>query len=116
MAKFRTVAVIFLALALGGSVVRGASSAENRAYAAAVKAYEDHLWEFAENAFAKFAEKYPKSERRAEAILFQAQSEFCQATNLMAQHHPEPARKKLAQAIELLTAQLSAAGSEADQY
>jgi TolA-binding protein len=79
-----------------------ASRAETRAFAAAAKAFTDEGWEYADREFAAFLQKFPKSERRAEAALLQAQ-----------------ARCKLAdyrRAIELLTAEQAGAGPLADQY
>src|SRR5438093_3760244 len=102
MAMLRQVVVIFLAFVLGAGAVRAASSAENRAFRAAKNAFDDHQWEFAEGKFATFAEKYPKSEYRAAAILFQGQAQ-------VEQH-------KLAQAIALLEARAGDAGGLADQY
>ena len=52
--------------------------------------------------FAQFAQKYPKSDRMAEAVLMQAEAEFKQG--------------KLPQAVALLTARKAEAGNLADQY
>ena len=53
-----------------------AASHEERAYATAVAAFQDELWDRAESEFAQFTERYPKSGRLAEAVLFQAQARF----------------------------------------
>jgi len=55
-----------------------ASGRENRAYAAALNAFQDAMWNRAETEFAQFTQKYPKSDRVAEAVLLQAEAEFKQ--------------------------------------
>ena len=60
------------------------------------------MWSRAETEFAQFAQKYPKSDRVAEAVLLQAEAEFKQG--------------KYPQAIALLTARKAEAGNLADQY
>ena len=94
--------LILLTLVLSGNRLVAASGAENRAYAAAVKAFQDGIWARAETELAQFTEKYPESERLPEAVLLQAQAAFQQ--------------QKFAPAIALLTARLDAAGTLADQY
>ena len=79
-----------------------ASRTETQAFEAAAKAFRDGIWERAEGEFGAFRQKFPKSERLAEAVLLQAQ-----------------ARCKLAdyrRALELLTAEQAGAGPLADQY
>ncbi len=76
MAFLRQWLLILFALGLGGEQIIAASGRENRAYAAAVAAFSDGMYGRAETAFAQFAEKYPKSERLAEAVLLQAQAEI----------------------------------------
>jgi TolA-binding protein len=95
--------LILLALLPGGEQ-RGfaASSRENRAYAAALSAFQDAMWSRAETEFAQFTQKYPKSDRMAEAVLLQAEAEFKQG--------------KSSQAIALLQARKAGAGNLADQY
>jgi TolA-binding protein len=91
------------ALALwSGGALRAASFAENRDYAAAVKAFNDGLWDYAETRFAQFVTDYPKSERAPEAVLYQARAQ-------LEQH-------RHAQALALLTARLNEAGPVADRY
>jgi TolA-binding protein len=75
---------------------------EDRAYAAAVSAFQDGLWSRAETAFDKFVQKNPDSSRVAEAVLLQAEAQFKQG--------------KLTNAIALLTARKAGAGNLADQY
>ena len=94
--------LIIFALVLSGGQVLAASAREERAYAAATSAFQDGMWSRAEVEFAEFAEKYPKSERVAEAVLMQAEADIKQG--------------KILQAIELLTARESQAGKLADQY
>jgi TolA-binding protein len=93
---------IIFTLVLSGEQTLAASTREERAYAAAASAFQDGMWSRAEVEFAKFAEKYPKSERVAEAVLMQAEADFKQ--------------QKFLPAIELLTANEPQAGKLADQY
>jgi outer membrane protein assembly factor BamD (BamD/ComL family) len=97
--------LFLLALALGGgdSFAAGTTK-EQRAYAAAVSAFNDEMYPRAEAEFAQFVQKYPKSTNASEAVLMQAQAEFKQAefTNAVA---------KLTD-----TSNLAKAGNLADQY
>lgn len=102
MAILRRCLWIFLTLMLAGNRLVAASGAENRAYAAAVKAFQDGMWERAATELAQFAEKYPESELLPEAWLLQAQAEFKQ--------------QKFAATIALLTARTNVAGALADRY
>jgi len=94
--------LLWFTLVLGGGQVFAASGRETRAYAAAVSAFHDAMWSRAETEFGQFVQKYPKSDRVAEAVLLQAEAEFQQ--------------KKHPQAIALLQAGKAAAGKFADQY
>jgi TolA-binding protein len=94
--------LILLALSSGGERSFAASAREDRAYAAAVTAFQDGMWGRAETEFAQFVQKYPKSDRAAEAVLLQAEAEFKQG--------------KLRETIALLTARKAGAGDLADQY
>jgi TolA-binding protein len=94
--------LILLALSTGGERSFAASAREDRAYAAAVTAFQDGMWGRAETEFAQFVQKYPKSDRRAGAVLLQAEAEYQQG--------------KLPEAIALLTARKAEAGNLADQY
>jgi TolA-binding protein len=94
--------LILLALSTGGERSFAASAREDRAYAAAISAFQDGMWSRAETAFAKFVQKYPDSGRVAEAVLLQAEAEFKQG--------------KLPETIALLTARRAGAGNLADQY
>ena len=60
------------------------------------------MWKRAETEFAQFVQKYPKSDRLAEAVLLQAEAEFKQG--------------KYPEIIVLLTARKAGAGVLADQY
>ena len=102
MAFLRRWLLIWFTLVLGGGQVFAASAREDRAYAAAVTAFQDGMWSRAETEFAQFVQKYPKSDRLAEAVLMQAEAEFEQG--------------KLPPAIALLTARKAGAGNLADQY
>lgn len=101
MAFCRQWLLILFALVASGVPVL-ASSRQQRDFAAAAAAFQDGMWSRAEVAFARFIEKYPKSERATEAALMQAQAEFNQG--------------KWLQAIDLLQAREPLAGPFADQY
>src|ERR1017187_2145470 len=94
--------LILLALSTGGERSFAASAREDRAYAAAVTAFQDGMWGRTETEFAQFVQKYPKSDRAAEAVLLQAEAEYQQG--------------KLPEAIALLMARKADAGNLADQY
>ena len=94
--------LILLALSTGGERSFAATTRENRAYDVAVDRFRDGMWNRAETEFAQFVQKYPKSDRTAEAVLLQAEAEFKQG--------------KLPPAIALLTARRAGAGNLADQY
>ena len=94
--------LILFALMLSGGQMLAASAREERAYAAAASAFQDGMWGRAEVEFAEFAEKYPKSERMADAVLMQAEADIKQGKNLPA--------------VELLRARKPQAGRLADQY
>jgi TolA-binding protein len=105
MAFCRKWFLILTVLVLGSGVSLAAGSKkEERAYAAAVGAFQDGMWNRAETAFAQFVENYPASSHVAEAVLLQAQAEFKQG--------------KLAAAIARLTDtnNLAKAGSLAGEY
>jgi TolA-binding protein len=102
MAFLRQWFFIAFVLLLGGGQVFAASAREDRAYAAAASAFQDGMWSRAETEFAQFAQKYPKSDRLAEAVLMQAEAEFKQG--------------KLPPAIALLKTRKAEAGNLADQY
>jgi len=87
---------------LAGGRSFAATAREDRAYAAAVSAFQDGMWSRAETALAKFIQKYPKSSHLAEAVLLQAEAEYKQG--------------KLLETIVLLTERKSGAGDLADQY
>ena len=93
--------LIFCALILGGGQLLAASR-EERAYAAAAAAFQDKLWNRAETEFAQFTGRYPKSDRLAEAVLFQAQARFKLG--------------KFDDTIALLNAHQSQAGALAGRY
>ena len=93
---------IMLVLSLGGERGFAASAREDRAYAAAASAFQDGMWSRAETGFAQFIQKYPKSERVAEAVLLQAEAEFKQG--------------KLADAMALLAVRKAGAGNLTDEY
>ncbi len=81
-----------------------ASPEERRAFDAASKAFQDGVlgYERAEREFGEFAKNFPMSERRSEAILFQARSRYYMTNS--------------AGAVELLAANLPQNGKLADEY
>ena len=93
--------VIFCALFLGSANLFAASR-EERAYKAALAAFQDGLWERAEADLAQFAQRFPKSGHLAESVLMEARAEFQQG--------------KYSDALALLNAQKSQAGALADRY
>ena len=96
--------LILFALVLGGETISAASTRENRDYAKAAAAFQIRIYDRAETAFAQFVEKYPNSDRVAEAVLLQAQAQIKQG--------------KFTNAIALLTDTnyLAKAGKQADEY
>lgn len=81
-----------------------ASAREDRDFANAALAFNARMYDRAETAFAQFVDKYPNSDRVAEAVLLQGQAELKQG--------------KLAGTITLLTDtnRLARAGNLADAY
>ena len=102
MAFLRRWLLIVFALVLGGESIFAATTREDRAYAAGVLAFQDEAWNRAETEFALFVQRFPKSASAPSAVLLQAQAKIKQG--------------KLAEAISLLAAHKSTAGSLADQY
>jgi TolA-binding protein len=94
--------LILAALVLSGGPMVAAGTKEDRAYSAAIAAFQDEGWSRAENAFAQFVQKYPDSTNVNQAILLQAQAQFKQS--------------KLPQAAALLETRKAVAGTLADQY
>ena len=95
--------VILWLLVLGGAPALAAGNArEERAYAAAVSAFDARLWPRADAALAQFTEKYPQSPHVPEAVLLRGQTQFKQ--------------KKFAEAITLLKANQPRAKELEDQY
>lgn len=93
-------AILFLWVAAVASVA--ATRAETRAFETARKAFDDGVWDRADRELGTFLQKYPQSEHRAQAALFQARAR-CEL-------------KDYSGAIELLTAELPGAGALADQF
>ncbi len=102
MAWCRQWLLILAALILGGGQLYAATTREARAYAAAIGAFQDGMWSRAETSFAKFAQKYPDSDRVAEAVLLEAEAQYRLG--------------KYADTAALLAARKGAAGDMADQY
>src|SRR6266576_1109723 len=115
MVTFRQCLFVWLLLMVNGSRLV-AASAEDRAFTNAIKPFADGVWDFAEVELAQFVEKYPQSPHRAEAVLRQAQAQYCQATNHLARQQLPEARQKFEQSIALLTARQGEAGPLADEY
>lgn len=78
------------------------SKAENTEFVTARMGFEDFQYDWAEQKFAEFAEKYPESVLRARAVLFQGRARIEQ--------------KRYDAGIELLRANLDTAGAFADEY
>ena len=96
----RWILVLTLLLA-GGPRLWGASTAD-QAFDAAVQAFHDTVYDRAEAQLADYCQKNPASPRLSEAVLLQAEARL-ELTN-----YPG--------AIDLLTANLATAGTNADQY
>jgi TolA-binding protein len=94
--------LILPVLVSGGERAVAAGPREDRAYAAAVSAFQDGMWSRAEAEFAQFVQKHPNSSRIPQAVLTQAEAAFEQG--------------KLQETIALLTARRPGAGDLADEY
>jgi TolA-binding protein len=94
--------ILFTLILSDGQIFAASAAKEQRAYAAAVSAFQDEMWSRAETEFAQFAQKYPKSTNAPQAVLLQAQAEFKQG--------------KLPPVVALLSARKAQAGNLADQY
>jgi TolA-binding protein len=86
----RWVLILFV-LVLGGGQL-WAASREERVFAAAAAAFHDGFYDRAETEFADFRQRFKKSDRLADAVLFQAQAQFkqgkfSQAERLLADNH-----------------------------
>ena len=88
--------------ALAATPAVGAGVEEGRAFTNALKSVAGNWWEIADCELAAFLQQYPTSERRAEAVLLQAQAR-CQM-------------RQPAGAIDLLATNLATAGALADEY
>ena len=102
MARLCRCLSIFLALICGVVSLHAASSAEDRAYDVADRAFKIQSWDYAEKRFGEFVLKYPKSSRVPAAILFQARARY--------------RLKRFADAIGLLSANENRAGIWEDEY
>ncbi len=102
MATLRKLVWLVLSLGIVSGRVEAASAVEMRAYAGAVQAFQDKVWWLAEADFGQFVEKYPKSEQRAQAVLYQAVARFHQTNS--------------AGVVAWLQANLEQAGTLADEY
>src|ERR1035437_2753112 len=76
MAFLRRWLLILSVLILGGGQILAAGTREENAFAAAAKGFQDEVWAHAETGVAQCRERFPKSERLAEAVLLQEQAEF----------------------------------------
>jgi TolA-binding protein len=99
----RQILLIFFVLILScGNLFAASETKEQQAYAAAVAAFQDEIWNRAETEFDQFVKKFPNSPDVPQASLLQAQAEFKQG--------------KLDNAIALLKAREPQAGLLADQF
>jgi TolA-binding protein len=105
MAFLRQLFLILFTLVLSvGQIFAASVTKEQRAYAAAMGAFQDEMWSRAETEFAQFSEKYRNSTNAPMAVLMQAQAEFKQG--------------KFAEAVALLDNpdNLAKAGKLTDEY
>ena len=102
MVFFRRWLLIGCALVLSSGPIFAGNSKDDRAYAAAVSAFQDEMWSRAETQLAQFILKFPDSTNVPQARLLQAQAELKQ--------------QAFADAIGLLQTNLPDAGALADQY
>ena len=93
--------ILWLALS-GAAPLPGQDAAEVRMFSAAMRRFNDGLYEQAENEFAQFLQKFPETAQVADAVLYQARAALKQ--------------QKIAAAAALLAAQLPKAGLLTDQY
>lgn len=101
MAMLRKLVWITLWLGVGAGSLHAATG-EKGAFSAAAKAYQDQTWWFADELFGQFVDKFPKSELRPQAVLYQAIARYWQTNS--------------AGTIELLRTNLDRAGALADEY
>jgi TolA-binding protein len=94
--------LILVAWLGGAGPVMAAGSAETRAFDVAATAFQIHAWDFADKKFGEFVQKYPKSARLSEAILYQGEAKF--------------QNQQYADAISLLTTNRDRAGMWEDEY
>jgi TolA-binding protein len=102
MTKLRIILICLLLALAGGRVEAALFGGEAKAFETASKSYQLKMWERAEREFAEFAKDHPKSEKVAEALLWQAQAQFEQG--------------KFGAVVELLSARQSQAGNLEDQF
>ena len=103
MTSFRQWFLVLCALALTGTPAFAAGNAkEERAFAAAVSAFDAKIWNRADTALAQFVEKYPQSPHVPEAFLLRGQA-LCK-------------EKKFAEAASLLKANQARARNLEDEY
>ncbi len=104
MIRLRKLMLLGLGLVLvfaGGQAAR-AASAEDRAYNAAVKAFQDGVWDRAEQSCALFVQQFARSSRVPEVLLLEVQAQLKQG--------------KFASGIALAAAQQASGGRLADQF
>jgi TolA-binding protein len=94
--------LLVLGWLLFGNMHLRAQTPETRAYEAAVRAFEDGVFDLAEKDFAAFIQTYPASPRLPEAILYRARAALRQ--------------QQVKLASDLLTTNATRAGPLADQF
>lgn len=94
--------MILSLLIFSGGPTLAAGTREERAYAAAVAAFQDGLWSRAETNFNQYIAKYPDATNLSQAVLFLAQSEYKEGA--------------FNSAVALLDQYAPGSGSLADQY
>jgi TolA-binding protein len=100
--RFLLWALALVGVVLVGRPLSAQPSPESRLFNAAVRAFEDGIYDRAEREFAEFSRSFPASSQGSEAVLYQARAAIKQ--------------QRLQPAIELLTGQLGQAGPLADRY
>ena len=98
----RASAFICAAVLWTGVSLRAAPSGENHAYAVAVKAFQDAMWDRAEVLLEQFRETFPDSTNTPQAVLLEAQAKINQG--------------KFTNSVALLRGHLAKTGTLADQY
>ncbi|MCL4179748.1 MAG: tetratricopeptide repeat protein, partial [Verrucomicrobia bacterium] len=96
------IGLLLVCAGLEAAVPAAGAGDEAKAFAVAVRLFEDRAFDLAEQELAEFIRGHPESSRVVEAVLLQAQAQFAQG------RHGE--------SLELLRSRLEAAGALSDRY